>query len=168
MSSRRRIDWIAAKASFVGDPTRSFGKVARRFGVSDTAVRKRAKADTWEADAQKFDREAEHRALKAQVKTRDEHITQATLLRDVTFENAHRKAIEGTLDVKLSDLATFGKYVELLTGEATDRVELGEVREFVSVLFVRVSQLIEPAKRPAYLQLIHELEGQLPRGGGET
>ena len=39
MSTRRRIDWIAAKAVFVQDPERSFGKVARQFGVSDTAVR---------------------------------------------------------------------------------------------------------------------------------
>ena len=44
---RNRIDWDAAFAYWASMPraVRSFGKVAKRFDVSDTAVRKAAERD---------------------------------------------------------------------------------------------------------------------------
>jgi hypothetical protein len=166
VSTRRRIDWAAARTVFVSDPTRSFAKVARRFGVSDVAVRNHAKREGWEDAARKFDRDVEDRALRAAVKTRDRHVLDATRARDLAFDLAIEGMVAKTLDVKLADLPAIGKYVELLTGEATDRVELGEVREFVSVLFVRVLPLIEPARRGELVALLHELEGELPGARG--
>jgi hypothetical protein len=37
-----KIDWAAARTFFLSSPTISFGDVARKFGVTDTAVRKHA------------------------------------------------------------------------------------------------------------------------------
>ena len=165
MSTRRRIDWQAAKAVFVGDPTRSFAKVARQFGVSEAAVRKHAKAEAWEDAAHGFDAEAEQRAMRAQVKTRDRHFLEAARVRDEAFAITLKRLLDESLEVKLSDLPAIGKYVELLSGEATDRVEVSEVREFIGLLLVRVSSLVEPARRGELVALIREIEGEL---GSET
>jgi len=150
VSTRRRIDWIAAKATFIGDPTRSFSKVARRFSVSVPAVRKHAKADNWEAEALKFDRDASERALRAQAKTRDEHITRAMLVRDKSFERMIADLDSDGSDVRVSvaDLAAIGKYVELLLGEATERPDYGpeDVQRILTIVLALGVKRLEPAR----------------------
>ena len=165
MSTRRRIDWQAAKAIFVGDPTRSFTKVARQFSVSVQAVRKHAKAEGWEEQAARFDAEAEERNLRAQVKSRDQHYLAAARVRDEAFAQTLSRLLDESLEVRLGDLPAIGKYVELLSGEATDRVEVSEVREFIGLLLVRVSGLVEPGRRGELVELVREIEGEL---GSET
>jgi hypothetical protein len=168
VSTRTKIDWAAAKTAFVSDPQRSFLRVSRQFSVSTVSVRKHAKRDGWEAAARKFDEEAAARALKAAVKTRDEHIAVALQVRDEVFQAALEAVLAKTLKPAISDLPAIGKYAELLTGEATERTDWrGEMREFASVLFVRLAGLIEPARRPEYLAIVKEVQGQLPTGGEE-
>lgn len=166
MSTRRRIDWVAAKAAFIGDPTRSFSKVARQFKVSVPAVRKHSKAEGWEEAARRFDSEAEERAMRAQVKTRDRHVLDALRVRDLSFQQAVDRLTEGTLDVKLADLPPIGKYVELLTGEATDRTDIPqqEVREFFALFVHEVTPLIEQGRRGELLAILGRLQGQIAPG----
>ena len=161
----KRIDWSTAKAAYVGDPTRSYGKIARSFGVSEAAVRQHSKREGWIEAAEKFDAETLERAMRAQVKSRDRHFLEAARVRDEAFALTLEKLLDRSLEVKLSDLPAIGKYVELLSGEATDRVEVSEVREFIGLLLVRVSSLVEPGRRGELVELIREIEGEL---GSET
>ena len=163
--SQKRIDWTAAMTAYVTDPKRSFQKVARAFGVSNVSVGKHARAEGWAEAAQKFDAETAERALKAAGLSRDQHVARAVRVRDEAFDLALEKLLDRSLEVKLSDLPAIGKYVELLSGEATDRVEVSEVREFIGLLLVRVSGLVEPARRGELVALIREIEGEL---GSET
>lgn len=168
MSTRHRIDWAAAKVVFVSDPRRSFLKISRQFSVSTVSVRKHAKREGWEAEAARFDRDTAERALAAQVKTRDEHITRALRVRDQAFANALDALLDRSLEVKLSDLPAIGRYAELLTGEATDRVEIREVREFV-VAFIRYTGSFVPKeRREEFLAGAAELMSGLERGEGEA
>ena len=101
--------------------------------------------------------------MRAAVKSRDRHVLDALRVRDLAFERTIEELVSRTLEVKLSDLPAIGRYAELLTGEATDRVvDVREVRELVSLLVVRVAQLIEPSRRGELVQLVREIEGQLP------
>ena len=159
--SHARIDWGAAKAAYVADPKRSFETVARQFRVSGVSVRKHAHREGWITAAEKFDAETVERALKAAGLTRDQHITRAVLVRDEAFAIGLERLLDRTLDVKLADLPAIGKYVELLSGEATDRVELGEVREFVGILLVRVSALVDPSRRGELVELMREIEAEM-------
>jgi len=130
---RRRIDWTAAKISYVSDPTRSFGKIARQFGVSDTAVRKHANAEGWEPEAVEFDRRAEERALSAAALSRDEMTQRVLKLRDLTLERAIAQLEEGD-EVKLADVPNIVKLSELLLGEATERIDPVQVKQILAIV----------------------------------
>src|SRR3712207_2352088 len=60
-----RINWLAAFAFYwkLGPEGRSFTAVSEEFGVSDTAVRKHAKAEQWDDKCKALDRETFSRAL---------------------------------------------------------------------------------------------------------
>ncbi len=131
---RRRIDWIAAKLAFVSDPTRSFPKVAREFGVSDTAVRKHGNAEGWEAEAIAFDKRMASRALAKVEKTREQRIAAYLRAVDLGLQKVIDDLVSGNGDAKLSDLPGLMKIAELLTGQATDRVDAGQVQQVLAVV----------------------------------
>lgn len=51
MAKRQAVDWERVRAAFeVGGPSASFRALGEKFGVSHTAVRKRADAEGWKQD----------------------------------------------------------------------------------------------------------------------
>jgi hypothetical protein len=134
LSPRHRIDWVAAKIAFVSDPTRSFGKIARQFGVSDVAVGKHARAEGWQAEAEAFEKIAGERALARAHKTREERVAQALRIVDGLLDEFEATLPQKAEDAKASDLPGIVKLAELLAGEATERVDPGQVQQVLAIV----------------------------------
>ena len=65
MPSPAKIDWREALGYYIAlGPTRTFVKVARRYGVSDVAVGKRARAESWDDVCRPVDERRRAEALE--------------------------------------------------------------------------------------------------------
>lgn len=137
-STRARIDWAAARAFYVAlDHPRTFVAVARRFGVSDTAVRQHATAEGWAELAAGIDRQAGERALARAVKTREQRAEAILRLTDRLVDHFadDEQFVAKAAEASFLDVERMVKLTELLLGEATDRVATSEVQQaFVLIM----------------------------------
>lgn len=132
-SIRARIDWAAPRAYYVAmDKPRTFAAVARRYGVSEAAVRKHARDEAWAELAMRADEQAAEKALAAAVKTREQRALQDARIRDRAAQLVEDKLAEETSPpsdewVRLV-LADADKRVRLNEGEATDHYAVAVVQ----------------------------------------
>src|SRR4051812_6427321 len=79
-----RFDHDAAKARYItlAPRERSFGRVAREFGVSETTIRKWARRDGWVAASATADASAAAALERQAVKTREQRALQDARIRD--------------------------------------------------------------------------------------
>lgn len=119
---RSKIDWDEAFAFYAArGPTRTFGEVATKFGVSDTAVRRRAAQDEWSDRAETLDREAAQRAERAVVRDRAERIQDTIRLVDEARRRFEKQLEDPGFVVSGSDLVALVKLEQLLEGGPTER-----------------------------------------------
>lgn len=148
-----KIDWDAAFAYFASDATRSFGEVARKFGVSDTAVRNHAKPGDWLRRRAEMHAQAaanvEQRVMRKLEERQFDTVRVAERLREIALA----PEAEIDLDAALRMLPVYAKLEQLYAGEATDRVALGEVQiviqAVVAVAGRWVASELPPAERRA-------------------
>lgn len=133
MSSKRpRNDWIAIRTTWIDMPVRSFVQVAKLFGVSDTAVRNHARAEGWEELAARVDAEASEKALRRNVKTREQRTSAVLALTDRLIDHVAGDAFASKAEAAtFLDVERMTKLSELLLGEATDRVETSEAQDAI-------------------------------------
>lgn len=144
---RPKIDWAAARLYFIEfGPTRSYREVARRYAVSEGAVRKHANSGSWQADAQRFDDEGNAELEHAAAKTREQRIETYRLLVDSVLESVKARVHEA----KVSDLPSLLKVLELLEGEPTERVSFDELQ---AALRLAMTVAIAAAERVAQSHL---------------
>lgn len=129
MASRRaphrtRIDWQDAFAFYVAlDPDeRTVAKVAKRYGVHESSVRKRAKRDGWAEFVEAADAEARAEAARAAIRPRSERIADTIQLVDAARVRYARQLVDGE-KVKGSELVGLLRVEQVLEGEGTDRVD---------------------------------------------
>lgn len=163
---RPKIDWPAAFAHFATDPTRSYGNVAAKFGVSDTAVRKHARPggdypEGWEvrraAMVAKATVRLEERAIRALVERQADTIRVAEILRRRALQvepTAQNPDALDELDLveAIRHLPAYAKLEQLFAGEATDRFSVVELQEFVRRLHGELDQAVRSAKTPGELR----------------
>lgn len=158
---RPRIDWDAAFAYFASDPTISFGKVGKQFGVSDVAVGKHAKRDNWNQRRAELLEQAANSALQRARRTREQRITKVLGLVDSAIDGFDTQLDAKIAEAKLSDLPALVKLTELLEGEATDRVDVTRVQPLIAAFVVKVAVLV-PAERDGELSgVLDWFEGEL-------
>jgi hypothetical protein len=124
----KRIPWDEAFGFYLSlGPERSAGKVAKKFAVSETAVRKHAKANGWAERARDFDdaaaREAEHMGIRP----RAERIADQIKVTDAARIRYAQQLGDPNYKVSGSELAALARHESLLEGEATHRVERADL-----------------------------------------
>lgn len=143
-----KIDWNAARSYFARNVDVSFGDVARRCGVSDTAVRKHARAEGWLAYRAELHAEVARRRHESDLRSLEERqadfVRVAELLRGrvLTIADDPERLAELPLELAIRELPDYLKLERLIEGEATDRISVPEVREFVTRLAVAVDELL--------------------------
>jgi hypothetical protein len=132
--SRPRADWGAARTYFVRDPQVSYRDVAARFSVSQTSVRKHAHArclccpTPWEelrADALAV---VEKRRRQAEIRSLEEREADIVRVQEALLSVALRENADITLELAIKRLPEYAKLARLFEGEATDRIESGDVQ----------------------------------------
>lgn len=150
---RRRFDHDAALAAYVAlGPQRSFGKIARQFGVSDVTISKVARRDNWDAVAAKTDRDAATKALRAAVKSREDRNLEVLGFVDEYVQTAKKRLANSTLEVRAGDIPGLVKLAELLEGEATERVDVGQVQQVLVVVLNTALRFVPPSDREGFLE----------------
>jgi hypothetical protein len=135
--------------------------VGRQFAVSDTSVGKHAKQSGWKEAALAFDQEVERRQEQAALRTRTNRRIRVLTAADDFIDGFAGKASEKGKDGNASDFAAVVKLTELLEGEPTDRVQVGEVQQMVAVILSGVSVFIAADKRADFLAWLDEVKPQL-------
>lgn len=144
-STRAKIDWGTALAWFVAMPKpRSYGAVARQFGVSDTSVRVHAKREHWEQVAADIDAKAAEKELAGAARTVEQRRAQLLRIYDRASD-----LVETGLDAddpKLTLEQVFARFPDihriyrLETDQATDHMALAEVQAgFRSTMAVAIA-----------------------------
>lgn len=158
MSRTSQIDWEEARRFFNAlGPTRTQSAVAEKFSVSETIVSRVARRDGWVERARALDARA---AAKADERFVADYATRAAKRVgeiDMLCSRLLEDVAAGKVEVKASDYAHLVKLEQLLTGGATDRVELREVREFVNRFVLAVVPFVPKDRRAAFLAALDEV-----------
>lgn len=164
-----RIDWGLAKATYIahGPDGRAFNRISREFGVSEMTVRKWARRDKWVEAAAEADNKAAARAALLSVGSLEERnldtirvankARRSVLNEDVVLEPADALRV-------LPRLATLE---QLFAGEATGRIEVGDVQAIVQMVFTVAARFVPADARPAFMAEIEQAVGGLTALGEE-
>lgn len=135
-ANRDRYDWAAALAYFIAlDPPRTRAAIARRFGMSEAAVRQRATREHWDDRAAEADRRAAAKAVEAATRTREARAAQTARILDRAQDIVEKRLTpdeEG--DVHAVDEFVIRAWTQasrdyrLDIGEATDNVAIATVQ----------------------------------------
>lgn len=150
---KTRADWGAAKARYValGPELRSLARIAREYGVTETTVQKWARRDGWYEAAADADAKAAAKAAAAAVKSIEERnirtIKVAEKLRDLVLD----ERAELDANVAARALPRYVQLEQLIAGEATARVEVGDVQAIVTAVFQVAGRFVPAASREEFL-----------------
>jgi non-ribosomal peptide synthetase component E (peptide arylation enzyme) len=171
MPAVARIDWEAARLAYLAQPPpRTFTRVARIFSVSVVAVSRRAKLDGWAQQAAEVDRKASAQTERRIIRDRAERIADTYALIDAVRSKALTGVLDGSIEARPADVAALVKIEQLLDGEATERVEVREIRTVFALLLsgAQPIMLLPDAERwPAYLALMERVAAQVRIGPGD-
>lgn len=138
-----RFDHDAARAFYVSlDPPRRYVDVAAKFGVSDTTIRKVARAEAWQDAAFKADEQAAEKALAGAVRTREQRVKAVLAITDRLVDHFIAEAAAKAAASSYLDLERMMKLAELVEGEATDRFSFAEVQSTLVVVMAAGPELL--------------------------
>lgn len=165
--NRPRIDWGAAFEYFASDPTRSYGDVARKFAISDTSVRKHAKAggdvpEGWDLRRGHLLKRALDKAEGRIVRSLEERQKRTVQLID-KMRNALLDAPAKDFDLvaALRALPRYLHYEQLYAGQATDRPDIGEVQAVILAVVRVAGRHVPREQRDVFLEELDEATGGL-------
>lgn len=155
---KTRADWGAAKAAYIalGATERSFARIAREFRVSEVTVRKWARRDHWVEAAAKADAEAAETARRKAVRTIEQRNERTVELVEALRDRAIEKIDEVDVNVAVRALPRYAHLEQLIAGEATARVEIGDVQAIVAAVFTVAGRFVPAEQRGEFLA---ELDG---------
>ena len=161
--AKARVDWDEAFAHYLAlGPDRTYVAVARQFGVSARRVGAKAKDDGWREEVERIQAERAE-AMKAEaIRTLDERqretIKVANLLRDTILE------ADGPIDpdVAARVLPQYAKLEQLFAGEATERISVAELGEFVRRLVEVTGRFVPAEARDAWRVAVGSVVDELP------
>lgn len=147
-----KIDWTAAQAFYLSlGGTRSYGKVARRFGVSDVAVGERARREMWRERAREHDSRMLAEVEQRVVRERSVRIAEALNAADLVVQQLREQLESGKVAADVGDLPAVMKMVQLLEGEATERVEVNEVKTVILAVVEAAGRYVPRERRLEFL-----------------
>jgi hypothetical protein len=122
---RAKIDWDEAFAFYAGlGPTRTYGEVASKYGVSEAAVRKRAVGNsggTWRERAETIDQQAAKKAEAWVIRDRAERIADTIRIVEGARLRFAQQLGDPEFTISASGLVDLVKLEQLLEGNPTER-----------------------------------------------
>lgn len=149
--NRPTISRAAAKAYWLALPVekRTYRAVAARFGVTPARITQIAREDGWQDTLARIDREVVKRAERDALRTQLELVAEQRKIAARLQDRTHQLFDDDTtltLDQALRRLPAILRVDQLLSGEATDRVDRAEVTSVI----VSLSQVAVIAGREGW------------------
>jgi predicted transcriptional regulator len=168
VNGRNRIDWDAAFAEYAAMPrgVRSFGKVAKIFGVSDSAVSQHARGHGWAERVRAIDAKTDERVAERVVRDRSARVADALNAIDLSCQQVLARLQTGELRINGAEFASLLKVAQLLEGEPTDRIQVQEVHVLVAAVFEIAGRYVAPERRDDFVRAVSEFTGE--RGLGRA
>lgn len=143
---RTKIDWKAARSYFARNPEVSFGDIGRKFGVSDVAVGKHAKAEDWEGYRAEVQAVVDERRRDQDIRSLEQR--QADTIRVAEKLRALALADDADIDAKTAAqlLPAYAKLEELFAGRATE-ITAVEVHDYLRRLVFAIDDLVASSVR---------------------
>ena len=137
-----RHDWKAIKHEYVTNPEMTLKKVAKKYGVSETTIFKKSKAEGWFATRKKHQENIIAKAI-AKTETRQAN--------ELAKEMNMLAMMQGHIDKALQDKAQFNRHVKVdpVTGDLTD-VVLDKVDTRAAKDIMQTLKMIEEMSRSLY------------------
>lgn len=160
---RTRVDWGVAKARYValGADQRSFARISREFSVSEVTVRKWARRDSWVEAAAKADASSAAKELARAQRTIDERNARTVQLTELLRDRAIDQLEQVDVNVAVRALPRYLAIEQLLAGEATARVEVGDVQAIVTAVFTVAGRFVPADRREEFMAEIDGAVGGL-------
>jgi hypothetical protein len=156
---RRGTDWTAARDFWLAlPPPRSSQPVADEFRVSRTRVNFDRKRDGWDAIAAEIDAKALDQVKRRVLKSRTQRDEDLLGLYDKILDRAH-ELVDEPGQVKLGDIPAFVRQVQLVQGEATDRIEQSEVQDGMRLLMEATAPFVPKKDQAAWLESVRTVLG---------
>lgn len=176
MGTPPRIDWSAARTHWLSQtPPRSFNDTARAFACTGRAVSYRAHREGWLPEAAAMDAEAAKRAKRKAIRIASERYADVVRLADLATTKTIDGIEDGSIELKAGDAAAYIKLMLLLDGEATERIDVGQVRSGYVLLIQGALPILSSEtlsageRREAFLVLVERVADQLRlEPGGDT
>ncbi len=147
-SGRRRFDYDAAFALYIDQGhSRSYAQVARHFGVSEGAVRRVGNREGWSERLAKLEAQVAVRLEREAVRSIEQRQRQNILVANKCRDTVLDPAVELDPSVALRVLPRLAHLEQLYAGEATNRVEVAEIRPLIDAYNDAVVALEELAAR---------------------
>lgn len=161
--SGAKIDWAAAYAFWAGQgPARTFASVAERFGISDTAVRLHARKHGWERRVAAVDTKVRLKTDERIVSDRSARVAKTLELVEEVRTQLLERVRNGDADLRLADFPALARLEALLEGEATDRVSIPELQDFMLRLVQVSTSFVPRERREAFLEAIEGVAATIP------
>jgi hypothetical protein len=161
VNSRKSVDWDIAFAFYAGLPParRQFSVVGRRFGVSDTAVRKQALRRGWLERVRDLDARARRKVDTTIVRDRAREIGATLEIIGLAESALVERLRSGEAEVRLADLPSLVRLRELLLDESTERIALAEVRDVLNAAFSVAGRFVPRDRRQDFLEELTKAVG---------
>jgi hypothetical protein len=164
------VDWDAAFLFFANLPRglRSYRKVSAKFHVSRASVRKAADRYGWGERMREIDAKADVEVAARIVRERSVRVADTIDLIDLARQQLLERLRMGEAHVDPTDLVALVKLENLLEGEATDRVDIGEANQAILLIARAAAELIPRERQSEFMERLDaiaiELDARLPAG----
>jgi len=147
-SGRRRFDYDAAFALYIDQGHgRSYAQVARHVGVSEAAVRRVGNREGWSERLTKLEAQVAEKLEREAVRSIEQRQRQNILVANKCRDTVLDPSVELDPSVALRVLPRLAHLEQLYAGEATNRVEVAEIRPLIDAYNDAVVALEELAAR---------------------
>lgn len=130
--------------------------MSRELGVSETTVQKWAKRDGWVEAAEKADADSAARVMQAALKTIEQRNADTIKLTQALRDRAINQLEDVDVNVAVRALPRYLAIEQLLAGEATARVEVGDVQAIITAVFTVAGRFVPAERRGEFME---ELDG---------
>jgi hypothetical protein len=123
---RQRHDWDTIATYFCSLPPgkRTYGEVARKFGVSEVSVGIHARAERWDDHARGFDEKRRAELEKRSIRSIAERDADTIKLIEAARIRFAQQLRDPAFKISASEMAALVKLERLLEGQPTERVDV--------------------------------------------
>ena len=148
------MDWNAIKAEYITDEASSYRKLAKKYGVSLTAITNRAKKENWVAQRRQFKDDVTTKNIEKISEAQSKRMTRIQSITDKLLDKLERAVEE--LDIQLFKNVDKVKEIEYNNPERPDKPTKETIHE--SEKFTEVRTIVDKSGLKAIASALRDIK----------